>query len=49
MKKYNVLFSLYGGLRVIPIEANSEKDAIEKAKNKNEFLPVRLIECVECQ
>lgn len=49
MKNYSVQFSLYGGLRVIPVQADNEKEAIEKAKKKNGFLPTRFIKCVECK
>lgn len=49
MKKYSVEFSLYGGLKIIPVEANSKEEAVEKAKKEYEFLPLHFIECVECQ
>lgn len=49
MKNYSVHFSLYGGLRVVPVQANNETEAIEKAKKQNEFLPIRFIKCVECE
>ena len=49
MKRYSVQFSLYGGLRVIPVQANNEEEAVEKAKKENGFLPARFIKCVECQ
>lgn len=47
MKKYSVSFLLYGGFRIVPVEAENEKEAIEKAKKENSHLPVRFNRCVE--
>lgn len=47
MKTYNVIFTLYGGIKTTIIEAMTEQEAIEKAKNKMSFLPVCFKECVE--
>lgn len=47
MKTYNVIFTLYGGIKSIPVKAENEKQAREKATAECGFLPVRFKKCVE--
>lgn len=47
MKNYNVIFTLYGGIKAIIVEAESKEEAIKKAKYKCGCYPVRFRECIE--
>jgi len=47
MKRYNVIFSLYEGIKTTIVEAFTESEAIEKARKEMSCLPIRFKKCIE--
>lgn len=49
MKDYNVIFTLYGGLKAVIVTADNKQEAIKKASEKCGLYPVHFKECIELQ